>query len=120
MTTTDSIIYLPRLTSARVVKLFRFGAPPNSYRGVLVTDCQGEGPIQYVHVMFVHRGTILGPACFAVAAEVNKMAAPGVGSAISEHVDTHFLGVFRGAGGPMHENWGASDDWADLEKFTPK
>jgi len=54
---------------------------------------------------------LTGRVCFAVAAEVNRIAAPGSGR-------SHFLGVFPGE--PRHINLGASDDWADLEKFAGK
>jgi hypothetical protein len=54
---------------------------------------------------------LTGRPCFAVAAEVNRLASPDSGRSL-------FLGVFPGE--PRHINLGASDDWADLEKFADK
>jgi hypothetical protein len=54
---------------------------------------------------------LTGRPCFAVVSEVNRVAAPD-----SER--SHFLGVFPG--GPQHINLGASDDWADMERFANK
>jgi hypothetical protein len=106
------IVYLPKLTGARVVRTFRFRAASGPYCCVLVTDCRCEESPEYAHVLYVHRGLgVFGPACFAVAAEVNRLAAPGSGR-------SHFLGVFHGASGPMHENLGSSDEWADMERFA--
>ena len=42
---------------------------------------------------------------------MNRVASPDSGR-------SHFLGVFPG--GPQHINLGASDDWADIEKFANK
>lgn len=108
-----NMVYLPRLTDARFVKMYFFRHPQlGPCSCVLVTDCKsGEGP-QYSHVMYVYEkgDFITGRPSLAVASEVNRIARPGSGR-------SHFLGVFRGPP-PKHENLGASDDWADLEKFS--
>lgn len=54
---------------------------------------------------------LVGRPCFAVTSEANRTATPGSGR-------SHFLCVFPG--GPQHDNLGAADDWADLEKFAAK
>lgn len=106
-------MYLPMINDARHVSSYMFG------REVMVmffTDCKSAGTIQYTHVAFVYRidpdkpmPKTPPPVIFAVASEVNAMAQHGGGS--------HFLGVFPGSG---HMNYGASDDFADLEKFSAR
>lgn len=107
------MVYLPHLGRARIVKAYRFESPRlGSHCGVLLTDCESPSPVRYAHVLVVNRGIfIFGQQCFAVAAEINKQAPPD-----SER--SHFLGVFPGLlGGATHENLGASNEWADLDKF---
>lgn len=77
-----------------------------AYRVIILTDCQGIGVVQYAHAALVYSADNPRPI-FAVASEVNRMAqAFGGGS--------HFLCVYD----DKHYNYGSSDDWADLEKFT--
>src|SRR5688572_4904388 len=106
-------MYLPAISDAKHVSSYMFG------REIMVmffTDCTSAGTIQYAHVAFTYRidpdkpmPQTPPPVILAVASEINQMAQLGGGS--------HFLGVFPGSG---HMNMGASNDWADLEKFTQK
>ncbi len=77
-----------------------------SYRVVILTDCEGIGAIQYAHAAFVYPADSSRPI-FVVASEVNALAKViGGGS--------HFICTYDNG----HSNYGSSDDWADLEKFT--
>lgn len=110
-----NMLYLPDLAEAEFVRHYFFQHPQHGPCScVLVTQCKANSPnLQYAHVMYVYaQGDFLtGKPCFAVAAEVNRIAPPGSGR-------SHFLGMF--AGEPRHVNLGASDEWADIEKFTAK
>ncbi len=76
------------------------------YRVVVVTECVSAGLIQYAHAALVLDSKEPRPI-YAVASEVNALAtATGGGS--------HFLCVYD----DRHGNYGSSDDWGDLEKFT--
>ncbi|MBC7870461.1 MAG: hypothetical protein H7Y09_06445 [Chitinophagaceae bacterium] len=106
-------MYLPVISDARLAAQY-FVLP---YYAAVYTDCKSEGSVQYTHVVMVMTLSPVSEAeppntkfMMAVAAEVNQYAqvVPGSGS--------HFLGVFTGG----HMNLGASDDWADLGKFTVK
>jgi hypothetical protein len=111
----QNMLYLPQLSKGRIVKAYRFlVSPSDSYCAVLLTDCESESSTRYAHVLVVSHGVgVFGHKCFAVASEVNKMSTPGSGR-------SHFLCVFPGSGGPLHENLGSSDEWANLEKFEPR
>jgi hypothetical protein len=118
---------MPVLRSVRIAKRFALGP----YTCVVCTDCVSGGMVQYAHVVFVHQGSDPTPV-LAVASEVNAGAAAGREmlallaaqgmdpEALARNaklVGSHVLGVFPGEG---HENWGSSDEWADLESFTPR
>jgi hypothetical protein len=90
----------PRISSARTVREHKLGQS----RGVLLTDVQATG-VQYTHILMVYGAD--GAPLLAVTSEVNAMAAAGSGG-------SHFLCLFSGG---RHLNMGASDEWADLEKF---
>lgn len=76
------------------------------YRVVILTDCVSAGLIEYAHVALVLEANDLRPI-YAVASEVNKLAqVTGGGS--------HFLCTYD----DRHGNYGSSDDWGDLAKFT--
>lgn len=105
------LVYLPGIADAKFVRNYFFPHPEmGPCSCVLVTGCKSEDGPAYAHAFYVYeRGDFLtGRPCFAVAAEINKLSQPGDGR-------SHFLGVFPG--GPEHINQGASDEWADLEKF---
>jgi len=79
------------------------------YRLVMLRDVESPGPVEYLYVLAAFRAGERIP-CLCVASEKNAMAARlGGGS--------HFLGVFPGEG---HLNFGASDDWGDLARFTER
>jgi hypothetical protein len=118
-------MYLPDLKTMRIAKNFLLG----DCFCMLCTDCVSNQAVQYRHVLFVVRPPSREPN-FAVAAEVNEMAEEGRAllrqmreqgaseeqlAADAELVGSHYLGVFPGDG---HRNLGASDDWADLDKFA--
>ena len=86
------------------------GAPFGPGRTVLFFDqIKSSGPIQYALLLGVFDNASESPLYF-VTSEVNAAnSAHGGGS--------HFLGVFNGE---AHANHGASDDWADPEKFFPE
>jgi hypothetical protein len=100
--------YFPALKRARPARRYQLGP----YLAVVFSDCVSMGTVQYTHVLFVLPENGTEPR-LAVAAEVNTLhGQPGF-----EASGSHFLGVFPGS---SHENLGASDDWADLERFTRK
>lgn len=117
MNTPPDMVYLPDLAEGRLVRYYHFRHPqfgPSSC--VLVSDCKANSPnLQYAHVLYVYEGGdfIMGRPCFAVASEVNQGPAVSIGR-------SHFLGLFPGDGQQIHINLGASDDWADIQKFTPR
>lgn len=98
-------MYLPTLKNARPVYRYQFG----SYIGVVVTDCESVGMIDYTHVLFVFEAGQQQPM-FAVASEMSAVM-------LSHNPNSRFLGVFDGHG---HGNYGLSEDWLDLDKFTAK
>jgi hypothetical protein len=98
-------VYMPTLKNARPVYRYQFG----NYIGVVVTDCESVGLIQYTHVLFVFEVGQQTPI-FAVASEMSTMM-------LEHNPNARFLGVFDGNG---HGNYGMSEDWLDLDKFTAK
>jgi hypothetical protein len=98
-------VYLPTLKNARPVYRYQFG----NYLGVVVTDCESIGMISYTHVLFVFEAGQQAPI-FAVASEMSTMM-------LEMNPNARFLGVFDGSG---HGNYGMSEDWLDLDKFTAK
>lgn len=120
-------MYLPDLKTMRIVRNYVLG----DCFCLLCTDCVTNQQVEYTHVLFVIRAPSRDPN-FAVAAEVNAMAEMGRAqlermraagrspeeiAATADLVGSHFLGVFPGDG---HRNLGASDNWADLEKFAKR
>lgn len=108
-------MYLPALTNARRVASYVIGP----YIGVLLTDCEASGVIDYKHVLFVYLPDPVNPGkppqvVMAVAAELSSMLKP---PSDAEQPEAYFLGVFPGDG---HYNLGMSEDWADLEKFAAR
>lgn len=91
-----------------IADMNRIDAIPISERhtAVLFGDIESIGSIEYAWLVTVFDHVAREPVYF-VASEVNAMASVfGTGS--------HFLGVFEGE---KHHNLGASNDWADPEKF---
>ena len=104
--------YAPSLEGATEV---RRSAVDGAHEGILRRHPpveQQAGKVQYLYTLAVHPKAG-GSAVLYVASEYNKMHQPGA----ADGRGSHFLGVFPGEG---HENLGASDDWADLEKFEAR
>jgi hypothetical protein len=105
-------MYWPAINGGRKARSYRLG----NYLAVLVTDCESMGQIEYTHVLLVYQmvpppqADQNAPLVYAVAAEKNSMQDELGG-------DSHFLGVFPGTG---HMNFGASEQWADLDHFVEK
>lgn len=98
-------MYMPALTNGRVAARYQLG----SYLLVVFTDCESTGMIEYLHVLFAFQPGERAPI-FAVASEISTFTK-------DMHPDARFLGVFPGSG---HINYGMSEDWMDLEKFTQR
>jgi hypothetical protein len=92
---------MPRIQMAKTARTFTL---PLGH-ALLLTDIKADGPVQYSHIMAVQ--TFEGVPCMFVAAENNTAASLG-------HSGSHCLSVFTIEG---YENLGASDDYADLERF---
>jgi hypothetical protein len=76
------------------------------HRVSILTDCESAGFTKYAHVALVYAPNTSRPI-YAIASEINMVArAIGGGS--------HFLCVYD----DRHYNYGCSDDWADIHKFT--
>ena len=97
--------YVPRITRGQVKRRFSLGP----YRAELLGRVESASLTDYLYVLAVFKGQAAEP-CLVVTSEVNADCWNiGGGS--------HFLCVFSGE---IHSNMGASDDWADLDKFTSK
>lgn len=81
-----------------------------SHVGILFGNIKAAGRVEYAYLFVVYHRDDKQPV-FIVSSEVNAMRVRGGGG------PSHFLCVFDGA---AHLNLGASDDWADLDKFFPK
>ena len=92
---------MPRILVAKTVRTF----PLPFGHALLLTDIKADGPVQYSHIMAVQN--FEGVPCMFVASENNTAANLG-------HSGSHCLSVFTTEG---YENLGASDDYADLERF---
>ena len=97
--------YAPHITNAVRAKLFRQGG----FRAVLLTKVEAKGTLVYDHILIV-AAEDTGKPVLCVAAERVRMP-PHLRSG------SHVLGLFPGDG---HVNMGASDEWADLERFSEK
>ncbi|HLT47481.1 MAG TPA: hypothetical protein VK002_09660 [Rubricoccaceae bacterium] len=89
----------------------RVGAAPlgGGHTAVMFDGIKAFGTIEYAFILAVYDDATREPVYF-VTSEVNAMAKElGGGS--------HFLCAFDG---PRHVNMGASDEWADPEKFFPE
>jgi hypothetical protein len=95
--------YMPAITSVRWVRRFQVG----TYRAILGTDCDGDGSICYIHVIYVYRENDDKPY-LAVSSEYACEQGP---------VDSPCLCLFFGG---KHFNMGTSPKYVDLEIFTQK
>jgi hypothetical protein len=113
-------MYAPVIDSARRVREHRLGP---SHFAVLLTDIVGPSRVQYAHLLVIFAAGREDPIAF-ISAEAKGdpralFAELGLdGFDESDVVDnqpgSHFLCAFTDRG---HLNFGASDDWADLQQF---
>jgi hypothetical protein len=97
--------YVPLIRRGQVKRCFSLGI----YRAELMGRIDSASLTDYLYVLTVFKEQAAEP-CLVVTSEVNADCWNiGGGS--------HFLCVFSGE---IHSNMGASDDWADLNKFTSK
>jgi hypothetical protein len=102
-------MYAPSIVSAKSVMCYDLGL----YFGVLFKDIVSAGFIEYLYVLSVGPKD-RGPICLYVTSEKNMMDGRfGAG----KRVGSHFLCSFKNN---AHSNHGASDDWADLDKFETR
>ena len=94
-----------------VKSMNRVGAAPlgDGHTALMFDSIASVGPIQYTFILAVYDDTTREPVYF-VTSEVNAMAAEFGGG-------SHFLRAFDG---PKHLNMGASNDWAEPDKFFPE
>ena len=97
--------YWPVVEGGTISRVFHLGR----YRAALRTGMRSPGSVQYLYALFVFREPE-AKLCLCVASEEN-------GFRLEPPSGSHFLGVFPGEG---HVNLGASDDWADVDLFTPR
>ena len=97
--------YVPLITRGQVKRRYSLG----KYRAELMGRIESASLTDYLYVLAVFKEQAVEP-CLVVTSEVNADCWNiGGGS--------HFLSVFSGE---IHSNMGASDEWADLDKFTSK
>lgn len=95
-------MYTPLAGEGKPLRRYRLGP----YLAVLIADIKSLGSVQYLYIMNFVRDGDTEPSLY-VASEVDRMSFLGGGS--------HVLGVFDAAG---HHNRGASDDWANPDRFA--
>jgi hypothetical protein len=111
-------MYAPIIKSARRVREHQLGP---SHTAVLLTDIQGDSRIKYAHLLVIFASGQQDPIAF-ISAEakgdtsdsLKELGLDDFDVAEDENAGTHFLCAFVAEG---HQNFGASDDWADLEEF---
>jgi hypothetical protein len=94
-----------------VKSMNRVGAVPlgDGRTAIMFDGIESVGAIAYAFILAVYDDATREPVYF-VTAEVNARAAEFGGG-------SHFLCAFDG---PKHVNMGASDAWADPDKFFPE
>jgi hypothetical protein len=95
-------MYIPGVGESNPLRRYRLG----QYVAVLAGDIKSPGQVSYLYILSFVRDGENEPSVY-VASEVDRFSFLGGGS--------HVLGVFDAAG---HHNLGASDDWADLDRFA--
>jgi hypothetical protein len=106
-------MYMPAVRGGREVRRVRFGP----YVATIRKDLESTGRVGYLYVMTVVGG-VEQKVCLCVASEVNELHGRALlGDGNLETGGSHFLCTFTEQG---HDNFGASDDWADLGKFAEK
>jgi hypothetical protein len=97
-------MYLPYLKYASPVRRYRLG----NYMATLLSDCQTtDEQIEYAHVLVIYQVTSdaqTAKPALVISSETNPSARDD---------GYYFLCSFA----HEHRNYGASQDWADLNKF---
>jgi len=110
-------MYAPIIKSARRVREHILDA---NHTAVLLTDIENDSGIEYTHLVTVFRRGKHDPITFISSEAKSKPDDPILkelgldGMEFTEEPGSHFLCAFVEN---LHQNFGASDDWADLEKF---
>jgi hypothetical protein len=98
----EPVEHWPKIEGGFASRRFDLG----KYRAVLVTRMRSPGTAQYLYVMMVFRVSDKR-LTLCVASEASPDASNG----------SHALGLFPG---DRRVDLGASDDWADVERFTAR
>jgi hypothetical protein len=110
-------MYAPMIKSARRVREHILDA---NHTAVLLTNIETNSTIEYTHLVAVFRRGKQDPIAFISSEAKSKPDNPILkelgldGIEFTEEPGSHFLCAFVEDG---HRNFGASDEWADLEKF---
>jgi hypothetical protein len=93
-------MYSPRVKSAKCIRKYRL--VPFTFQ--LFSEIESLGSIEYLYILAIYRDGSEHPRLF-VTSEKNILVFGG---------DSHFLCLFTDS---SHINMGASDDWANLDRF---
>jgi len=111
-------MYAPIIKSARRVREHQLGP---SHSAVLLTDIESDPTIKYEHLLVIFASGQQEPVAF-ISSEakgdpseiLKELGLDDLEASNDENSGSHFLCAFTEEG---HLNFGASDDWADLQKF---
>ena len=105
--------YWPVFEGGRVTRRFRFA----NYQAAIVTDMRSTGNVEYLYVMLIFKMPE-DKLCLCIASEKNRNYGRRIqGDQPFDFGASHFLGLFPGQG---HQNFGTSNDWADIDRFTAR
>ena len=105
--------YWPVIKGGKVASQFRFA----DYQALLMIKMRSPGLVKYLYVMLIFKMPE-NKLCLCVASEKNRDY--GRNTQDDQPFDfggSHFLGLFPGQD---HLNLGASNDWADVDRFTAR
>ena len=111
-------MYAPIIKSARRVREHQLGP---SHTAVLLTDIESDPTIKYEHLLVIFASGQQDPVAF-ISSEakgdssgvLKELGLDDLELASEENSGSHLLCAFTERG---HVTFGASDDWADLQKF---
>ena len=103
-------MYLPLIESARRVRIHSLGL---HHVAVLLTNIKSPSRVEYTHMLVVFDLKQDIPAALVTSEKQADLGLRGKRASKAAR-GTHFLCAIVGS---MHSNYGASDDWADLNKF---
>jgi hypothetical protein len=103
-------MYAPIFESARRVRIHNLGL---YHLAVLLTDIKHALRVKYAHLLVVVDVRKGIPVAVISSEKQPDLGRPGNLPKKADH-GSHFLCAFIGE---MHFNYGASDDWADIDKF---